>query len=77
MASRIVRALPLLLFLHEPCDGLSSPELCKLVHLLRALARGSGTLVVFTDRRPRDCAYGMLDRLMLLVDRRVAYDGPR
>ena len=70
-------ARPRALLLDEPCSGLDSTTSRKLMHVFASLAaKPYGTTVVATLHTPSEEEFGMLDRLLLMVDGAVVYLGP-
>ncbi|CAG9464483.1 unnamed protein product [Pedinophyceae sp. YPF-701] len=66
---------PRVLFLDEPTSGLDSFMADEVVQCVRRLA-SSGVTVCSTIHCPSAFAFGLFDRLLLLNQGRVIYDGP-
>jgi ABC-type multidrug transport system ATPase subunit len=66
---------PSLLYLDEPTSGLDSIASMTLVRLLATLARG-GVTVIATIHQPSAAAFYTFDRLLLLHQGSICYQGP-
>uniref|UniRef100_A0A8R1I1A0 ABC transporter domain-containing protein n=1 Tax=Caenorhabditis japonica TaxID=281687 RepID=A0A8R1I1A0_CAEJA len=66
---------PPVMFCDEPTTGLDSFTACEVMKCLKGLAR-DGKIVVCTIHQPATWVYQMADRLVLLCQGRVAYEGP-
>lgn len=64
---------PQLLLLDEPAAGLAGPERAQLMALVRSLAR-EGVAVLYTEHN-MDAVFGVADRLLVLLDGRLAAQG--
>lgn len=66
---------PSLMFLDEPSSGLDSFTTLKLVTLLRRLSRAGRTIIV-TIHQPSEEVFSLFDKLILLSDGKIMYNGP-
>ena len=64
---------PRLLLLDEPAAGLAGPERAALMRLVRTLA-GAGISVLYTEHN-MDAVFGVADRVLVLIDGRLAASG--
>ena len=67
---------PRLILLDEPTSGLDSFTTVKIVKVLQKLARKRNKTIVSTIHQPSSEAYSYCDRLILLADGHVVYQGP-
>jgi branched-chain amino acid transport system ATP-binding protein len=65
---------PRLLLLDEPAAGLAPAERSQLMALVRTLA-ADGLAVLYTEHN-MDAVFGVADRVLVLIDGRLAADGP-
>jgi ABC-type multidrug transport system ATPase subunit len=65
---------PSLVFLDEPTTGLDSSIALQMVLLLKSLAE-DGRSIILTLHQPSSMIFKQLDRLLLLVDGRLVYQG--
>lgn len=65
---------PSLLILDEPTSGLDSFTAYILIDLLRGLAN-EGRTIIFTIHQPSSEIFGLFDRLMLLKNGSIIYQG--
>ncbi|XP_062109864.1 ABC transporter G family member 6-like [Humulus lupulus] len=65
---------PILLFLDEPTSGLDSTSAFMVVKVLRRIAE-SGSLIVMSVHQQSYRILGLLDRLIFLSGRKIAYSG--
>ena len=65
---------PQILFMDEPTTGLDSTTAEHVVQLLKTLAEG-GMNVITTIHQPSSNIYQLFDKLMLMVDGQVIYQG--
>ncbi|GLE06465.1 hypothetical protein PINS_up015712 [Pythium insidiosum] len=66
---------PSILFVDEPTSGVDSAMAQTIVRLLRRLAHVEGRTVVATIHQPSAMVFALFDRLYLLSEGRVVYDG--
>lgn len=66
---------PQLLLLDEPTSGLDSYKALSIVKLLKNLARKRGKTVISTIHQPSSEAFAMFDRLILMCDGYIVYQG--
>lgn len=66
---------PMLVLLDEPTSGLDSHKALSIVKLLKNLARKRGKTVVSTIHQPSSEAYACFDRLILMCDGYIVYQG--
>eukprot|EP01065_Artemidia_motanka_P011495 TRINITY_DN161_c0_g2_i1.p1 TRINITY_DN161_c0_g2~~TRINITY_DN161_c0_g2_i1.p1 ORF type:complete len:639 (+),score=227.31 TRINITY_DN161_c0_g2_i1:71-1918(+) len=66
---------PGVVFLDEPTSGLDSYNAMKLIQMLRLLAR-DGCVVMCTIHQPSSEVFSLFDRVMLLANGSMVYDGP-
>lgn len=66
---------PSLILLDEPTSGLDSFKALSIVKLMRRLARRHGKTVVSTIHQPSSEAFAMFDRLILMCDGYIVYQG--
>jgi branched-chain amino acid transport system ATP-binding protein len=64
---------PRLLLLDEPAAGLAGPERAQLMALVRSLAR-EGVTVLYTEHN-MDAVFGVADRVLVLIDGKLAAEG--
>jgi branched-chain amino acid transport system ATP-binding protein len=64
---------PKLLLLDEPAAGLAGPERAQLMALVRSLAL-QGVAVLYTEHN-MDAVFGVADRLLVLLDGKLAAEG--
>jgi ABC-type multidrug transport system ATPase subunit len=62
--------------LDEPTSGLDSLTSYIIVDHLRRLAKNEGKTVLMTIHQPNSDIYAMFDRLFLMVEGRIVYQGP-
>ena len=66
-----------LLLLDEPAAGLAASERADLMRLVHSLARdpqGGGTAVLYSEHN-MDAVFGVADRVLVLIDGRLAAQG--
>ena len=66
---------PQLILLDEPTSGLDSFKALSIVKLMRSLARKHGKTVVTTIHQPSSEAFALFDRLILMCDGYIVYQG--
>ena len=66
---------PSIIFLDEPTSGLDSFRATSIVMLLSKLAHERGKTVIATIHSPNSSAYSYFDRLILLCDGHMVYQG--
>jgi len=66
---------PGIIFLDEPTSGLDAVSAEDLMSLLNNLAR-AGNVVIFTIHQPSSSVFMSFDKLILLAEGRVMYQGP-
>jgi ABC-type multidrug transport system ATPase subunit len=66
---------PSLILLDEPTSGLDSFKALSIVKLMRRLARRHGKTVVSTIHQPSSSAFAFFDRLILMCDGYIVYQG--
>lgn len=66
---------PSIIFLDEPTSGLDSFRATSIVALLEELAHNKGKTVIATIHQPNSLAFAKFDRLILMMDGFVAYQG--
>ena len=67
---------PRVILLDEPTSGLDSFTAVKIVKVLQNLARNRNKTIVSTIHQPSSQAFSYCDRLILLSDGHVVYQGP-
>lgn len=67
---------PQVVLLDEPTSGLDSFTAVKIVRCLQELARKKGKTIVSTIHQPSSQAFSYCDRLILLADGHIVYQGP-
>ncbi|PFH38226.1 putative ATP-binding cassette G family transporter [Besnoitia besnoiti] len=67
---------PSLIFLDEPTSGLDAALAFETMKLLLRLARQGGRTIVCTIHQPRSQLFAMFDRLILMFEGRIVYQGP-
>ena len=67
---------PKVILLDEPTSGLDSFTAVKIVRTLQKLARNRNKTIVCTIHQPSSEAFNWCDRLILLADGHVVYQGP-
>jgi ABC-type multidrug transport system ATPase subunit len=65
---------PKILFLDEPTSGLDSFSSYKLIKLLKEQA-GRGKMIISTIHQPSSQTFGLFDRLILMCDGNIVYQG--
>jgi ABC-type multidrug transport system ATPase subunit len=66
---------PSLLLLDEPTSGLDSFKATSVVRLLKKFARDRGKTVIATIHQPSSQAFNLFDRLILMQDGHIVYQG--
>ena len=66
---------PSAVLLDEPTSGLDSFQALKICKLLQKLARDKGKTVVCTIHQPSSEAFNFFDRLILMADGYIVYQG--
>ena len=66
---------PDILFLDEPTSGLDSFTSQKIVKILKKMA-GHGKAIVSTIHQPNSATFGLFDRLILMAEGNIIYQGP-
>lgn len=66
---------PPLLILDEPTTGLDSENAESVLAYIKSMAKQMNCTVIMTIHQPSSAMYAMFDKLLLLVDGRVAYYG--
>jgi len=66
---------PSVLFLDEPTSGLDSQNAFNVIKVLKRLCKVYGTTVICTIHQPNAETFHLFDRLMLMVQGQVAYQG--
>lgn len=67
---------PQLVLLDEPTSGLDSFMAKSICKILRNLARNEGKTIISTLHQPSSEAYSYFDRLILMSDGNIVYQGP-
>lgn len=67
---------PSLLFLDEPTSGLDSVAAWKVVQILRSLGKATGCAIMCTIHQPSSEIFGAFDKVMMLAQGGVMYNGP-
>ena len=67
---------PQVLFLDEPTSGLDSLTAYIIVRHLKQLAVNQNKTVIMTIHQPNHDIFEMFDRLVLMVEGRLVYQGP-
>jgi len=62
--------------LDEPTSGLDSFMAKSICKILRNLARNEGKTIISTLHQPSSEAYSYFDRLILMSDGNIVYQGP-
>lgn len=66
---------PNVVLLDEPTSGLDSFTAVKIVKILRKLAREQGKTICATIHQPSSQAFAFFDRLILMCDGNIVYQG--
>jgi len=66
---------PQLILLDEPTSGLDSFMAKSICKILRNLARNEGKTIISTLHQPSSEAYSYFDRLILMTDGNIVYQG--
>lgn len=66
---------PALILLDEPTSGLDSFKALTIVKLMKSLARKHGKTVISTIHQPSSEAFALFDRLILMCDGYIVYQG--
>ena len=66
---------PSLLLLDEPTSGLDSFKATSVVRLLKRFARDQGKTVIATIHQPGSDAFKLFDKLILMQDGNIVYQG--
>lgn len=66
---------PQLLLLDEPTSGLDSFKAVSIVKMMRNLARKRGKTIITTIHQPSSESFAMFDRLILMCDGYIVYQG--
>ncbi len=66
---------PMLVLLDEPTSGLDSHKALSIVKLLKNLARKRGKTIVSTIHQPSSESFATFDRLILMCDGYIVYQG--
>jgi len=69
-------SFPRFLVLDEPTSSLDSLEALQLVQCLKRLVEEHGICVICTIHQPQYKVFSIFERLILLADGRIIYDGP-
>ena len=67
---------PKMIMLDEPTSGLDSFTAFKICKILQKLAREQGKTVISTIHQPSSQAFSCFDRLILMADGYIVYQGP-
>ncbi|KEP65580.1 UNVERIFIED_CONTAM: ATP-binding cassette G family transporter ABCG107 [Hammondia hammondi] len=67
---------PSLIFLDEPTSGLDAALAFETMKLLLRLARHGGRTIICTIHQPRSQLFAMFDRLVLMFEGRIVFQGP-
>nr|CEL70849.1 TPA: ABC transporter, putative [Neospora caninum Liverpool] len=67
---------PSLIFLDEPTSGLDAALAFETMKLLLRLARQGGRTILCTIHQPRSQLFAMFDRLVLMFEGRIVFQGP-
>ncbi|KYK68264.1 ATP-binding cassette G family transporter ABCG107 [Toxoplasma gondii TgCatPRC2] len=67
---------PSLIFLDEPTSGLDAALAFETMKLLLRLARHGGRTILCTIHQPRSQLFAMFDRLVLMFEGRIVFQGP-
>ncbi|KAL4512208.1 hypothetical protein ABPG72_005210 [Tetrahymena utriculariae] len=67
---------PAAIFLDEPTSGLDSFTAYSIIELLRRFAHNKNKTVTFTIHQPSSDIWELFDRVMLMVEGRLIYQGP-
>jgi ABC-type multidrug transport system ATPase subunit len=67
---------PRVIILDEPTSGLDSLTSFVIVRYLRELAHGCGRTVLLTIHQPNSETFALFDRLLLMAEGRLIYQGP-
>ena len=65
-----------MVLLDEPTSGLDSFTAVTICRLLQKLAREQGKTIVSTIHQPSSQAFTLFDRLILMADGHIVYQGP-
>jgi ATP-binding cassette, subfamily G (WHITE), eye pigment precursor transporter len=68
---------PKCILLDEPTSGLDSFTAFSIINLLREICKKLNKTIIFTVHQPSTDIYELFDRVMLLVEGRFIYQGPK
>ena len=64
-----------MILLDEPTSGLDSFRAFSIVKMLRKLARDEGKTVISTIHQPSSASYRLFDKVILMCDGHIVYQG--
>ena len=67
---------PQLVLLDEPTSGLDAFTATKICKVLQKLAREKGKTIISTIHQPSSQSFALFDRLILMADGHIVYQGP-
>ena len=67
---------PQMVLLDEPTSGLDAFTAIKICRILQTLAREKGKTIISTIHQPSSQSFALFDRLILMADGHIVYQGP-
>ncbi|KAF2870169.1 ATP-binding cassette transporter-like protein [Massariosphaeria phaeospora] len=74
VASQLITS-PKILFLDEPTSGLDSAASFEVINFIKIIAKRNGIIVIASIHQPSTATFELFDRLLLLSQGKVAYNG--